>query len=115
MTTSRATARSTAWLLGALTLGIAAVVLWLVLRTVQSERLASREQWREAAQLRLDSAVTRMRESWRQRETTVTQLSDLPPAELFAYIVRDRLADSAVCGDGERAYPSLQTHRAGCR
>ena len=48
MTTSRATARSTAWLLGALTLGIAAVVLWLVLRTVQSERLASREQWREA-------------------------------------------------------------------
>lgn len=109
MTTSRATARSTAWLLGALTLGIAAVVLWLVLRTVQSERLASREQWREAAQLRLDSAVTRMRESWRQRETTVTQLSDLPPAELFAYIVRDRLADSAVCGDGERAYPSLQT------
>lgn len=108
MTTSRATARSTAWLLGALTLGIAAVVLWLVLRTVQSERLASREQWREAAQLRLDSAVTRMRESWRQREATVTQLSDLPPAELFAYIVRDRLADSAVCGDGERAYPSLQ-------
>ena len=108
MTTSRATARSTAWLLGALTLGIAAVVLWLVLRTVQSERLASREQWREAAQLRLDSAVTRMRESWRQREATVTQLSDLPPAELFAYIVRDRLADSAVCGDGERAYPSIQ-------
>jgi len=109
ITNPRATARSTAWLLGALTLGIASVVLWLVLRTIQSERLASREQWREAAQLRLQSAVTRMRESWQQREATVIQLSDLPPAEFFTYMVRDHLADTAVCGAGPKAYPSLES------
>lgn len=107
ITSSQAAARSTALLLGLLTLCTAAVVLWLVLRTIHSERLASGELWREAAQLRLNNAVTRMRESWQQREATVSQLSELPPAEAFAIIVRDHLADSAVCSVGAQSYPSL--------
>lgn len=107
ITSSQAAARSTALLLGLLTLSTAAVVLWLVLHSIRSERLASREQWREAAQLRLQNAVTRMRESWQQREATVNQLSELPPAEAFTIIVRDHLADSSVCGSGADRYPSL--------
>lgn len=94
-------------LLAVLTAGTAAAVLWMVGEAMRAERMASRQRWQDAADIQLESARQRVEPFFSRRRLALLQLADLPPAQLFAAAVRDKIADSLICGEksGFPGYP----------
>ncbi len=86
----------------------AACVLWFMTEAMRNEQLAVRGRLTAMYQGQLDSLRRRLDDYWRDKETSLGSVaSDKPAAEIFAELVRSRVADSVIVYDtsGQVAYP----------
>ncbi|MBL7042355.1 MAG: HAMP domain-containing histidine kinase [Pirellulaceae bacterium] len=86
----------------------AACVLWFMTEAMRNEQLAVRGRLTAVYQGQLDSLRRRLDDYWRDKETTLASVDpDRPGAEIFAELVRSRVADSVIVYDasGQVAYP----------
>ena len=90
------------------TLAPAACVLWFMTEAMRNERLAVRGRLTAVYDGQLDTLRRRLDDYWRQEEAALAAVDpDRPAPEVFAELVRSRVADSVIIYDtsGQVAYP----------
>jgi signal transduction histidine kinase len=98
-------------MLAALTLAAlvpAVCVLWFMSVAMRNERLAVQQRLTQVYLNHLTSVQRQVTTFWKERQTALESAAGASPSQVFATIVRSRLADSVILYDaaGRVAYPS---------